>query len=146
MGLSAYGGALERIVNKYVSTGTGIIQLPCPELTYLGLKRWGMTREQYDTPYYRRHCNNILIPYVDQIQDYVCNNYIIEKIIGVDGSPSCGVNVTCLGYCGGMLSGQKAYTSQEVSEAGVFIRELSVMLKQRDITIPFDAINEKNPL
>lgn len=146
LGLSFYDGALLPVVNKHLATGAGIIQLPCPEITYLGLKRWGMTREQYDTPFYRRHCIEILTPYVDQILEYIDNGYSIEGVVGVDGSPSCGVRFTCEGYCGGMIDGKRPQFFQEVPGKGVFIRELSNMLNESDISLQFDAINENNPL
>jgi len=60
VGLAQYAGALEDLVCGHIRRGSGLIQLPCPETTFLGLKRWGMTREQYDTPFYRSHCRNIL--------------------------------------------------------------------------------------
>lgn len=145
-GLSFYGGALLPVVNKYLATGAGIIQLPCPEMTYLGLKRWGMTREQYDTPFYRRHCIEILTPYVDQIFEYIHNGYSIECVVGVDGSPSCGFRFTCEGYCGGMIDVERPQSSQEVPGKGVFMRELSAMLNECGISLQFDAINENNPL
>lgn len=145
-GLSFYSGALLPVVNKYLATGAGIIQLPCPEMTYLGLKRWGMTREQYDTPFYRRHCIEILTPYVDQILEYIHNGYSVESVVGVDGSPSCGCRFTCEGYCGGMIDAERPQSSQEVPGKGIFIRELSNMLNEDDISLQFDAINENNPL
>ncbi|MEE4315309.1 MAG: CD3072 family TudS-related putative desulfidase [Desulfofustis sp.] len=145
-GLSFYQGALLPVVNEYLTAGAGLIQLPCPEMTYLGLKRWGMTRDQYDTPFYRRHCVEILRPYVDQIIEYSNNGYRIEAIVGVDGSPSCGVNFTCEGYCGGVIDREQPQSFQEVTGQGVFIRELAHMLKKNGISLQFDAINENNPL
>lgn len=144
-GLALYSGALLPVVNKYIDAGVGIIQLPCPEMTYLGLKRWGMTRDQYDTPFYRRHCIEILRPYVDQISEYIRNEYSIECLIGVDGSPSCGFRFTCEGYCGGVIDGAPSQSFQEIPGQGVFIRELSTLLTQRNISLQFDAINENGP-
>jgi predicted secreted protein len=145
-GLAHYGGALLPVVNTYLSSGAGIIQLPCPETTYLGVKRWGMTRDQYDTPYYRRHCRHLLAPYLEQLLDYRHNSYSIEAIVGIDGSPSCGVRFTCEGYCGGMIDPQHPQASREVAGQGVFIEELVKMLEENDLVVPFDAINENNPL
>lgn len=145
-GLAHYPGALLPVVNKHLTTGAGLLQLPCPEMTYLGLKRWGMTKDQYDTPFFRRHCRNILQPYIDQIAEYLANGYRIEQIIGVDGSPSCGVTRTCAGYCGGMIDEQNPQTAREIEGNGVFIEELSAMLRERNLSIPFAAIDENNPL
>lgn len=146
MGLALYAGAVERVVKKYLAAGIGMIQLPCPELTYLGLKRWGMTRDQYDTPYYRRHCTTILTPYVDQIVDYTRNGYQVEAVIGVDGSPSCGVHRTCIGYRGGMIGGEPSPQFEELQEPGVFIRTLAEMLDAQGLSIPMEAIREDDPM
>ena len=145
-GLAHYPGALLPVVNKHLATGAGLLQLPCPEMSYLGLKRWGMSKDQYDTPFFRRHCRKILQPYIDQIAEYVANGYSVEQIIGVDGSPSCGVKHTCTGYCGGMIDAQNTQPAREVDGTGVFIEELSAMLGERSLSIPFAAIDENNPL
>ncbi len=145
-GLAHYPGALLPVVNKHLASGAGIVQLPCPEMTYLGLKRWGMSKDQYDTPFFRRHCNKVLTPYVDQIVEYQNNGYRVECIVGVDGSPSCGVKHTCHGYCGGMIDHEHPQSVQETEGSGVFIEELRKMLKQHSISVPFEAIDENNPL
>ncbi len=144
-GLAFYPGAVEKLVKKYLASGTGMIQLPCPELTVLGLKRWGMTRDQYDTPFYRRHCAAVLTPYVDQITDYIHNGYRIEAVVGVDGSPSCGVHRTCKGYGGGMIGREPIPRLEEIEGPGVFIRTLADMLKAQGLSIPFEAIRENDP-
>lgn len=145
-GLAHYSGALLPVVNKYLEAGVGIVQLPCPEMTYLGLKRWGMTKNQYDTVFYRRHCIELLNTYVDQIIEYTNNGYQVECIVGVDGSPSCGVNSTCEGYCGGVIDENSSPSFREVAEQGVFIGELCNMLNQHGISIPLKAIDENNPV
>ena len=146
VGLSHYSGSLKEVINPYIQNGTGIIQLPCPEMTFLGIKRWGMTREQYDTPTYRNHCKKLLIPIVNQIQDYLLSGYTIEKIIGVDGSPTCGVNNTCIGYSGGELNQpeNQHQIAQEVPGKGIMIETLEELLREKNIKIPFSAIKE-NP-
>lgn len=144
VGLSHYPGTLQEVVMPYLQNGTGIIQLPCPEMTFLGIKRWGMTREQYDTPAYRNHCRNLLIPVVNQIQDYLSSGYTIEGIIGVDESPTCGVNKTCVGYSGGELGCKefKQPIAQEVPGKGIMIEILAELLREKNISIPFSAIKE----
>lgn len=145
-GLAHYQGALLPVVNRHLSAGAGIIQLPCPETTYLGGKRWGMTREQYDTPFYRRHCRQLLSPYVEQLLDYRRNGCSIEAVIGIDGSPSCGVHSTCEGYCGGMIDTLHRQIPKMVGGRGVFIEELINLLEEHEISVPFDAIDENQPL
>ncbi len=146
-GLSRYPGALEPLVVDCIRKGMGIVQLPCPELTFLGLKRWGMTHEQYDTPMYRKHCKNILEPFVFQIEDYLVNGYSIEEIVGVDGSPSCGVTLTCTGFSGGEPDDavNQHKNLSEVRGMGVMMETFAQLLSEKSINIPFSAINEKKP-
>ncbi|WP_051328233.1 hypothetical protein [Desulfatirhabdium butyrativorans] len=65
--LATYPGIFPPVVAEFLEPGIGILQLPCPETTFLGLNRWGMTREQYDIPAYRRHCRRILIPPISDV-------------------------------------------------------------------------------
>lgn len=145
-GLAHYQGALLPVVNRHLLAGTGIIQLPCPETSYLGGKRWGMSKDQYDTPFYRRHCRQLLAPHVEQLVDFHRNGCHVEAIVGVDGSPSCGVRCTCEGFCGGMIDPQHPQTVRPVAGRGVFIEELMNTLDEHAISVPFDAIDENQPL
>ncbi|AZO94725.1 CD3072 family TudS-related putative desulfidase [Halocella sp. SP3-1] len=148
-GLSQYRGALSEIVNLLVERGIGIIQLPCPELTMYGIKRWGHVREQFDTPYFRKHCRQIFEPYLQQIKGYLASNYQILGLIGIDGSPSCGVNKTCSGNWGGELleasvNKEKITTWEMIQARGVFIEEIILSLKESQIEISLTAIDEDN--
>ena len=49
-------GVVAPLVERLRANGYEIQQLPCPEMSYLGVVRWWQSREQYDTPGYRRHC------------------------------------------------------------------------------------------
>lgn len=69
--------------------GFGIVQLPCPEFTYLGLNRPSMTYEQYNTPEYRKHCREILAPVLSQAKEYLKNEYEMAGLLGIQSSPSC---------------------------------------------------------
>jgi predicted secreted protein len=144
-GLAAYPGAMRSLVTEYIDEGYGIIQLPCPETTFCGLQRWGMSRNQYDHPNYRRHCREILTPIVDQIQIYIENGYSIEEIVCIDGSPSCGLDLAFEGYKGGMVNTTATNPDcvREVRAKGVFIDELDKMLNDRGLKVEFKAINER---
>lgn len=82
-------GAIPSAVQWIVGRGYGILQLPCPEFTFLGLDRPPMTYEEYDTKEYREHCREILEPVIRQVKEYVNNGYVIEGILGIQSSPSC---------------------------------------------------------
>jgi predicted secreted protein len=73
--------------------GAIIRQMPCPELAFGGTRRFWAVREQYDTPAYRAHCRRLAEPVAAQVRaDLAAGARVL--IIGVDGSPSMGVEVT----------------------------------------------------
>ena len=82
-------GAIFSAVEWAMKQGYGLLQLPCPEFTFLGLNRPPMTYEQYNTPEYRKHCREILKPVLFQTEDYLKNGYEIAGILGIQSSPSC---------------------------------------------------------
>lgn len=82
-------GAVISAVEWAMKQGYGLLQLPCPEFTFLGLDRPPMTYEQYNTPEYRKHCREILKPVLSQAEDYIKNGYEIAGILGIQSSPSC---------------------------------------------------------
>ena len=133
--LAAVGGVFSEAVAAYIDRGCGLFQLPCPELSYLGINRWGMTREQYDHPNFRAHCRDILKYPLIQLQALVRAGYELVGIVGMDGSPNCGATVTCEGYTGGELSSPESLEGQLralrcVAGQGVFMEELMGMLRQ----------------
>ncbi len=150
-GLAEYQGALTDTVKLLMEEGLGIMQLPCPEISSCGMRRWGMVKEQYDTPFYRDHCQRLFYPQLQQVEEYLLNGYEIVGIIGIDGSPSCGVNKTCSGDWKGEISKNPDIQNminglQMVEGSGVFIEEIKEMLKKRDIHISFSAVDEASPI
>lgn len=108
-----------------------IIQLPCPEVVYSGLNRWEITREQLDIPNYRHFCRKIFLPTADTLQMLYQAGYTI-KLIGVKGSPSCGVMTTSMGFEGGRLEKKDHIHIQGM---GIFFDEIIQELKSRDIEL-----------
>jgi predicted secreted protein len=82
-------GAIVSATEWAMKEGFGILQLPCPEFTFLGLNRPPMTYEQYNTPKYRKHCRKILAPILNQAKEYLKNGYEITGLLGIKDSPSC---------------------------------------------------------
>jgi len=85
-----------------------LIQLPCPEFTLYGANRWGHVQEQFDNVFFRKHCRRILTPVMDQLTEYLKNPERFEVLgfVGIDGSPSCGVDYTCSGCWYGSFEGR----------------------------------------
>lgn len=104
-------GAIISAVEWAMKEGYGFLQLPCPEFTFLGLNRPSMTYEQYNTPEYRKHCQEILQPVLQQAKDYLKNGYEIVGLLGIQSSPSCDPT------------------------RGIFIEELKEMFLENDIEL-----------
>lgn len=149
-GISPYTSMMREVIDILQDRKYGIIQLPCPELLLYGIRRWGHAKEQFDTPAFRNHCRRIFEPVLDQIVHYLKNGYSIGGIIGIDGSPSCGVNMTWSApewkgnmnnstICGVLEKGSVS------SGSGIFIEEIKSMLFGENIDIPFYAIDEEHP-
>lgn len=139
-----------KILKILLENKCGIIQLPCPELLHGGLSRWGQTKYQYDTIFFRRHCENLAQTIVDQAEEYLRHQVSVGPIIGVEGSPSCGVTLTCDGLWGGELSENanllnKIREVQLVKSRGVFMEVLQLSLDRRSITLDEIGIVESDP-
>ncbi len=144
-GLANYSAHHGEVLKKVVEEDLGIIQLPCPEITYLGMDRWGMTKNQYNYPAYRNHCREMLKPVVDQIVEYQRQNYEVVELIGIDGSPSCGIHYTETGYKGGMIDCENSLrqVTTRVYEPGVFMEVFLELLKEHEVQIKVSGIEEK---
>jgi len=71
----------------------GVHQLPCPEMCTAGIRRWWQVSEQYGTAAFRRSYTRLADSVLDQIEDFLQAGFSIV-LIGVDGSPSCGIDIT----------------------------------------------------
>jgi predicted secreted protein len=80
-----------KFVTQLVHEGIGIIQLPCPELRYLGIDRKPMDKFQYDTLEYRNFCKSLVLPIVEEIVMYVERGYSFIGVIGINESPTCSI-------------------------------------------------------
>lgn len=107
-----------------------IIQLPCPEAGCLGLDRWAVTKNQIDIPSYRRYCREIFAHHADLIEQFSKRGCEIE-VVGVEGSPSCGVTSTTAGYAGGRIRPQE---HRHVPGRGVFMEEVAIELERRGVS------------
>lgn len=135
LGLAERPSMVTEIVELFTTYNIGVIQMPCPELKYAGILRRSQTRDQYDTAMFRSFCHEIAEEIVDQIQEYSKCGIKTEIIVGVDGSPSCGVNETSAGKRCQKKSGDK-----KIEGSGILIQELRWALKKRETSIPFHGI------
>lgn len=146
-GLATYAGIMPFVINQLSVKGYGLIQLPCPELTLLGLRRWGQTLEQYQTPFYRNHCIRLSKEIIPQLIEYQENGYRADLLIGIDGSPSCGVHQTCSGDWGGCFSCPNLQIDPciKIDGRGVFIECLLEIAEDNGIHLARLGIDEDGP-
>ena len=147
-GIAAYPAA-SRIVSELIGMDYGIIQLPCIEQAMFGIRRWGIVHDQCDFPAFRKRCRELLDPIVDQIEDFISSDYEVAAIIGIDGSPTCGVNIRAAGDWYGEVGykyGLDAKINSVFMETGMgtMMEVLKEMLNEKGIDIPFLAIDENS--
>ncbi|MEL7647530.1 MAG: CD3072 family TudS-related putative desulfidase [Sedimentibacter sp.] len=106
-------GAYKDIVKELIDSDVGIHQLPCPECSHLGLKRKPMTKDEYDADDYRTLNRNFASDAVKEIKEYLSNDYEIAGIIGINESPTCGIE----------------------GEPGIFMEEFELLLKRAGIAV-----------
>jgi len=123
-GTAEYPGSIRAIIDVLCKSDVGIVQMPCPELLCLGLDRGNvdgaaspvveentririMMGRKSATVKMRRLVEDI----VRQISEYRQYGFNVRGIVGVNRSPSCGVETT-------------SKNNREVKGEGVFIEAL----------------------
>ena len=155
-------------VKLYAAHGCGVVQMPCPEqLAWGGVsKRWLLRIYGVHATWLYRW-RRLLLPLmllrinliyarlarqiVDCIADYRSTGYCVETVVGVDGSPTCGVTRTLdIRKAFDMLAhievesvsvGQMNSLIRQCAlpGRGLFTSHLKRELKKRQLDIPFHA-------
>lgn len=129
-------GVVTPLIERLRANGYEIQQLPCPEMSYLGVARWWQSREQYDTPGYQRHCRALARTVVDTVSLHAAHGYDVV-IIGLDGSPSSGVRLTSTkASWGGRPEGAVSGGSDRKPGMGVWMTELKNEFESRGLPFP----------
>lgn len=158
-------GAVHEVVQACLDGGVGMVQMPCPEEHAWGgvLKRrllWffgSRAKLRYRLRnfllplslwYTRRIYRTIASEVANQIADYQASGFTVTGIVGVDGSPSCGVRQTidmkrCLGSVGRFSTDARAADMNGIIEecliegSGIFVELLQDEIAQRKLAVPF---------
>ena len=163
-------GCIPEIVQNCIAANLGIVQMPCPEQ-----RAWGGVPKTWFLPVFGlRYRHRLLYPFrriglwaflmytrlvyrrlatqvARDIHDYVKSGFRVAGVVGVDGSPTCGVNVT-LSTRGAVdrlarLRGNEL-TVNAVNECvqaaamagqGLFTSELRKQLQRRGLSVEFSA-------
>ena len=95
-----FPGAMGEVAQALIESDAGILQMPCPELWHLGLDRrrhGGLEigiREALSEEDGRNACCDLAQRLVYQIKEYQKHGFEIIGMVGIDGSPACGVDIT----------------------------------------------------
>jgi predicted secreted protein len=136
-GAARYPGMNDEVVEILRKHEAGVIQMPCPEITFMGLRRTtapGLSiRDVLDTPDGRARCEALSVSVVDTIEEFRRNGYTVVAVLGGDvDSPGCAVPAPV------------SRDSRQMPESGlgVFTRALLNELHRRDIHIPIRGIRD----
>ena len=140
-----YPGPVNEVVRTLLEEGVGIIQMPCPELQYLGLDRevdpsFEPSIGEEDTrialrmkePCCRAMLQQIAWDIVNQIREYKKNGFEVLGLLGSNGSPTCGVEVTW-------------YDGQEHEQPGILFHYLERTLEEKGVSLPLYGIRASQP-
>lgn len=86
-GIAIWEGVIKPVFDMLKLGNFKFFQLPCPEASYLGLKRWWHVREQYDNAMFRRLCRDLAEAMAGILQENEVEEF---KLIALGISPSCG--------------------------------------------------------
>jgi len=135
--VARYPGINHDVVAVLRKHGVGVIQMPCPEMTCLGLPRTRGPKESIrdvlDTPKGRSCCQKLSISVADTIEEFQHHGYTVAAVLGGDvGSPGCAVPYPL----------PEATAPTDGSSWGVFIGALLNELRRRGIQIPVRGIRD----
>lgn len=144
-GCAHHPGAVREVVDVILASGCGIAQLECPELMHLGLDRQAdpeaersvesedsRVGELMQRPFGRVCCREIADRACHQMEQYVRHGFAVLGVLGVNGSPTCGVET---GWSAG----------RETSGPGVLMRELQHAWAERRLCVPIRGIKATQP-
>ncbi len=142
-GIAGWPGMIEEVMAIIRRSGAGILQIPCPEVIYEGIGRFDKSVEQYRCPAFQSLSKTIASGVIDQIEDYLNWGYQIPAILAIDGSPTCGFNLTqSAPEWRGRVAEMNWKEVRYIPEPGVFMKILSDEMKERSIDIPIIGIPE----
>ena len=132
-----YPGVIQEVAEVLIRSRAGLVQMPCPETMALGLARMAepgfeLTVAEDDTRIavllqadkVRQRCRELADDIMYQIEEYQKNGFQVIGVLGMNGSPSCGVE-------------EGWGTDGHVSDTpGILIQMLQESLAEKGMNIP----------
>jgi predicted secreted protein len=142
-GIASWPGMINEVVELIQKSGAGILQMACPEMLYEGIGRFDKSYEQYDCPAFRQVCREISNKTIEQIRNYQKWGYKVTGILAIDGSPSCGFNLTqSAPEWRGLVAEQNWQKVRYIKKSGILFEELDPDLQNLEIPVPVVGIPE----
>ena len=170
LGGACVPGCLPEVVERCIEQRLGIVQMPCPEQQAWGgvlkpilLRAYGLQRRSpvlfalrrpllalfrwHTRRVYRKLARQV----ASEVADYLSSGMHVHNVVGVDGSPTCGVSSTIdLGSAlervtrlapSSVTPGvfNRDLRASVIAGQGMFTEELQRELKRRQIEVPFIA-------
>ena len=136
LGAAKYSGINNDVLDVLKRHNVGLLQMPCPEMDYLGLARTRAAslsiRDALDTPDGRARCQELARSVADAIEEYRRYGCSVLAVLGGDvESPGCAIP-------------PPTKDNKDISgtDYGVFTKALHDELEQRDIHIPFRGVRD----
>ena len=130
----------------FLDRDISIYQMPCPELTCLGLDRGNnqgadypetventRIRHEMEKPCHNEKLDKLSSFVASQIKEYTDNGFEIIAIIGANRSPNCGVDTT-------------SDCNIESEGMGLFMNKLHSELEEQNIKIPFVGLKSSDDI
>ena len=144
-GTATYPGSVKHVMALLLESEIGIVQLPCPELNCLGLDRGNpdggkspvlientRIRAAMSQKAAQAKLRALVGPLVFQISEYRKYGFNIKGIVGINRSPSCGVEST-------------SRNNQEVAGRGLFMEALRCELEENGISLRMAGVKDSEP-
>lgn len=126
-------GVIKDIMELFVESEVGVVQLPCPQIVHNGggINRKFTPTKQIENNGYRKECKKISDSIIKQVESYIKEDYKVVGIVGVEFSPTCAVHR--------VNNGRK-----NVPGKGVLIEELENKMQKKNFQVPIVGINLNN--
>lgn len=135
-----YPAMVFELIKLINNSEVGILQMPCPELNCLGLDRGdakgglrplieenSRIRNELIKELPQQKMKTLVQTLIYQIEEYLKHGFEIKGIIGINRSPSCGIETT-------------SKENEEVKAMGVFMEVLHQELHKKGIKLPSKGI------